>query len=359
MLKAKRYRYLDHDKLSVWLGALTGRMRVLAPIRHGDALVFAPYTPDAQLDLVRQATAPPKGVVFPAGEDLLRYRYQKNPAQPGQVDVKLLPVMEPEPTLVFGCRPCDTRGFSIFDRVYTGQKYKDPYYAARRQTTLFATIVCLHRENACFCHSVDSGPGDERGSDLLVTPVDGGYVVEMVSDRAGELLSSDLPESAGDKVTMAKALREQALQNMGEPMDFAPAREKLMALFDNLVFWEDVSAKCISCGACTYLCPTCYCFNITDEGAGLSGRRVRSWDNCMSYQFTFEASGHNPRPTKAHRLRNRVEHKFSHYPAIHNGVIACCGCGRCIKSCPVSVDIREIVAQAMASTGPTVEEGGS
>ncbi len=139
---------------------------------------------------------------------------------------------------------------------------------------------------------------------------------------------------------------------MGKPMDFAPAQDKLMALFDDMEFWGDVSAKCISCGACTYLCPTCYCFNITDEGAGLSGRRVRSWDNCMSHQFTLEASGHNPRPTKAHRLRNRVGHKFSYYPAIHDEVIACCGCGRCIKSCPVSVDIREIVVRAMERVVP-------
>ena len=113
-------------------------------------------------------------------------------------------------------------------------------------------------------------------------------------------------------------------------------------------FWRDQSAKCVSCGACTYLCPTCYCFTITDETTGMSGRRMRSWDACMHFQFTLEASGHNPRPTKAHRLKNRVGHKFSYYPTLHDGLIACCGCGRCVKSCPVSVDIREIVQNAVA-----------
>lgn len=349
-------KYLHHDKLSAWLQELSGRMRVLAPVGQGDAVVFAPFAPDVRLELDKQATTPPKGVVFPASEELLRYDYRKNPEQPGQVDVELLPVIQPEPTLVFGCRPCDARGFATFDRVYAGQTYEDPYYLARRQATLFAVIACLNHENSCFCHSVGGGPGDAQGADLLLTPMEDGYVVEAVSERGAPILDSPLLEPAADKASQAKALRDKALKDMGDPTDFAPAQGKLMALFDDMGFWDDVAAKCISCGACTYLCPTCYCFNITDEGAGLGGRRVRSWDNCMSHQFTFEASGHNPRPTKAHRLKNRVGHKFSYYPALHEGMISCCGCGRCIKSCPVSVDIREIVVRAMEHVCPAPEE---
>ncbi|HDQ40112.1 MAG TPA: hydrogenase [Desulfonatronum sp.] len=349
-------KYLHHDKLSAWLEEVAGKMRVLAPVRQGDAVVFAPYASGVQVEMDKQATTPPKGVVFPASEELLRYDYQKNPEQPGQVDVELLPVIQPEPTLVFGCRSCDARGFVIFDRVYAGQTYKDPYYLARREATLFAVIACLRHDITCFCHSVGGGPGDAQGADLLLTPIEDGYVVEAVSERGAPLLDSPLLEPARDKVEQAQTLRDKAPRNMGNPTDFAPARDKLMAVFDDMDFWEDVSAKCISCGACTYLCPTCYCFNITDEGAGLSGRRVRSWDNCMSSQFTFEASGHNPRPTKAHRLKNRVGHKFSYYPALHDGLISCCGCGRCIKSCPVSVDIREIVVRAMGHALPAKDK---
>ncbi|SDB14065.1 4Fe-4S dicluster domain-containing protein [Desulfonatronum thiosulfatophilum] len=349
-------KFIANDKLTAWLDELSGRMRVLAPTRQGDAVVFAPYAPGQQVELDAEATAPPKSAVFPASEELLRYDYRKDPENLGQVEVELLPTISPEPTLVFGSRPCGARGFLIFDRVYDGAKYKDPYYLARREATIFATIACRQAENSCFCHSVGSAPGDATGSDLLLTPVEGGYVVEGVSDKAAPLLESSLLEAAGDKVDQAKSLREKALQEMGDPQDFGPASKKLLALFDNLGFWEEMSAKCISCGACTYLCPTCYCFNITDENAGLTGRRVRSWDNCMSFQFTMEASGHNPRPTKAHRLRNRVGHKFSYYPDLHEKIIACCGCGRCIKSCPVSVDIREIVTRAMDYQPKAVEE---
>jgi sulfhydrogenase subunit beta (sulfur reductase) len=349
-------KFISNDKLTAWLDELSGQMRVLAPTRQGDAVVFAPYASGHSVELAREATAPPKQAVFPASEELLRYDYRKNPENLGQVEVELLPTITPEPTLVFGARPCGTRGFLIFDRVYDGATYKDPYYLARREATVFATVACTRAENSCFCHSVGSGPGDTSGSDLLLTPLDDGYVVEAVSEKGEKLLTSPHLAAAGDKTDTAKQVRDKALQDMGEPQDFGPAQEKLMSLFDNMGFWEDVSAKCISCGACTYLCPTCYCFNITDENQGLTGRRIRSWDNCMSYQFTMEASGHNPRPTKAHRLRNRVGHKFSYYPALHEGIISCCGCGRCIKSCPVSVDIREIVTKAMEYQPKPVEE---
>ena len=102
------------------------------------------------------------------------------------------------------------------------------------------------------------------------------------------------------------------------------------------------SEKCLACGACTYLCPTCHCFNITDEQGTTRGERVRSWDSCMFTHFTLEASGHNPRSLKSQRLKNRVGHKFIWYPEAH-GEPACTGCGRCIRHCPVSVDISRIV----------------
>ena len=124
---------------------------------------------------------------------------------------------------------------------------------------------------------------------------------------------------------------------------------KVAARFTDVDFWEKETDRCLSCGACTYFCPTCYCFNITDEGEATSekgGRRLRTWDNCMSPLFTREASGHNTRMEKALRMRNRVSHKFSTYPE-NWGTFSCNGCGRCISNCPVSLDIRQIVLDAI------------
>nr|WP_279343215.1 4Fe-4S dicluster domain-containing protein [Fundidesulfovibrio terrae] len=336
-------KFLPADKLNEWIAELAESRRVLVPVTEQNAVVFRPYAKDTEPVFGRQANVPPKASIFPASERLMAFTYVKNPEDLGQVAVEVQETIEPEPTVVFGARPCDARGFTVFDRVYDGKKVQDPYYKARRESTLFVTMACDDPENACFCHWVGSSPSDPEGSDVLLTPLEGGFLVEDVSKRGKELLSSKLLSDGSKKVKEARAAHAAALAALGEAWSPAEAPAKLIEKFDDMGFWEQVSAKCISCGACTYLCPTCYCFNVTDERKGMRGERIRTWDNCMSFQFTLEASGHNPRPTKAHRLKNRVGHKFSYYPDIHGGAIACCGCGRCIKFCPASVDIREIV----------------
>ena len=129
--------------------------------------------------------------------------------------------------------------------------------------------------------------------------------------------------------------------------DISAAAKRLEARFNDMDFWTAQTDKCLSCGACTYMCPTCQCFTITDEGDSLGGRRLRSWDNCMSPLFTREASGHNPRAAKAARMRNRVSHKYWYAPGYSEGRVACTGCGRCVRQCPASLDIREIVLKAI------------
>lgn len=343
-----RQKFLKTENLSDWLDEMSKKFRVLVPQEEGGKVVFRPYGKGCAPVLSVDATISPKGAVFPSCQELFSYTQSKDPANPEKVALQLKPEIEAAPTLVFGARPCGVRGFTVFDRVYEGARYPDPYFQSARDNTLLVTLTCERPQSTCFCHWVGSGPDDAEGSDVLATGTSGGYVFEAVSPRGDALLESallaDLPEG---KAAEADAAKKKCKDSLGEAPSIAKAPESLMALFDDLGFWEDVSAKCLSCGACTYLCPTCYCFTITDDPHGLSGQRIRSWDNCMSYQFTLEASGHNPRPTKAHRLRNRVGHKFSYYPSLHGGAWACCGCGRCIRSCPASVDIREIVLKAI------------
>ncbi|WP_300162446.1 4Fe-4S dicluster domain-containing protein [Solidesulfovibrio sp.] len=343
-------KYIASDKLPDWLKSLAAKSRVLVPVAEGGGVVFRPYAPGCRPVFDSDATAPPKGAVFPACQELFRYEQGKDPEDPGKPTLKLIASTEAEPTVVFGAKPCGARGFLIFDRVYIGKKFPDPYYIAAREATVFVTMACAaaNVENTCFCHWVGSGPADGSGSDVLLTPVAGGYTAEAVTDKGAALLEDPALADGAAKADEAAAVKAAAREVLGEAPDIAASPAALLAAFDDADFWRDQSDKCVSCGACTYLCPTCYCFTITDEPKGMSGRRMRSWDACMHFQFTLEASGHNPRPTKAHRLKNRVGHKFSYYPTLHDGLVACCGCGRCIKSCPVSVDIREIVQNAVA-----------
>ena len=341
-------KYIPSEKLTDWLKALAGERRVLVPVQEGGGVVFRPYDGATQPVFGSDATAPPKGAIFPACQELFSFEYGKEADDPGKSTLKLDPKVEAEPTVVFGAKPCGARGFLIFDRVYQGKKFPDPYYKAARDATIFVTMACNKVENTCFCNWVGSGPADPAGSDVLMTPIAGGYLVEAVTDKGEAVLKSPALTDGAAKVAEADAVKAATAEALGAAPDIKDAPAALLAAFDDMDFWRDQSDKCISCGACTYLCPTCYCFTITDETKGQAGRRMRSWDACMHFQFTLEASGHNPRPTKAHRLKNRVGHKFSYYPTLHEGLIACCGCGRCVKSCPVSVDIREIVQNAVA-----------
>ncbi|MFO8031331.1 MAG: 4Fe-4S dicluster domain-containing protein [Desulfohalobiaceae bacterium] len=337
-------KFLPEDKLTAWLQELSSAYNVLVPVQEKGSLLFKPFAGQEEINLSQQPTLPPKDIVFPCSETLFGFQNQKDPQHPEKVQVQL---QENEPqgqNIVFGARPCGARGFRIFDQVFASDSLSDPYYQKRRQNTFFITLACQSPENTCFCHWVGSSPQDTQGSDLLLTPVQGGFLAQAVTSQGEKLLNSELLAPAEKaQIQAAEEARENALQQLDSPPDLQEVPQDLLQVFQDMEFWEQMAAKCISCGACTYLCPTCYCFNITDETHGLQGRRIRSWDYCLSYLFTLEASGHNPRPSKAHRLKNRVGHKFSYYPQLHQQEFACCGCGRCIKHCPACVDIRSII----------------
>jgi len=337
--------YLPKEKLNALIEILSKKSRVFVPYQDGDAVLFQPYDPEKTIYLERPATLPPKGVIFPQSDTLFAFNRTKDPDDPKKESIELKENLDFSQTVIFGARPCDAKGFCIYDRVYIETDTPDPYYKGRREKTTIVTLSCSSPYPGCFCTSVGGGPADKEGADLVMTELETGYYFEPISKKGEEILKDPLFEDGSSYQTQAQKAQEAVSDLVRKPFastDDLPG--KIISLFENDEFWEEEAAKCISCGACTYLCPTCYCFNITDEQAGNSGERIRSWDACMFFHFTLEASAHNPRPMKYQRLKNRVGHKFSYYPEKYGGVIACCGCGRCIRFCPVSVDISEIVA---------------
>lgn len=340
-------KFLKNESLNAWLEELGASYKVMAPIQEGGSVLFRPLKKESTLRLDRQATMSPKGILFPACEELLSFKRLKDPDDPQKESLEVSETSDAEPTVIFGCRPCDARGFDVFDNAFTKCAVKDTYYMARREQAVVITLACTKPESTCFCNWTGGGPGHTGGSDIMLTQVTGGYIAESHSDKGEKLLESSLFTDANDEQkSEAGKLVDDACKVLGDAPELNCVPEQLYSLFDNMDFWEKQSAKCLSCGTCTYLCPTCHCFNITDEEHGNEGSRIRTWDNCMSHMFTNEASGHNPRPTKAHRLKNRVGHKFCYFPNLHEGHIACVGCGRCIKSCPVALDIRQVVTSA-------------
>ncbi|MDR0466972.1 MAG: 4Fe-4S dicluster domain-containing protein [Deltaproteobacteria bacterium] len=349
-------RYVPQDGLNGLAARLAARARLLAPTREGVSVMFREYA-GGELLLAR-ATVSPKAAALPACETLFTFTSAKESAEKDADKVAGKPALalsvrqDASPTVIFACRPCDARGFAVLDRPYLNGPYRDPYYAARRKALLVVSQTCDAPCAAGFCDWVGKGPADSEGADVLMTRIEGGFVLEAVS-QAGEALVCDggLADVLAEGEThfeAAKAARKAWMDMRPQAPNLGKAREALGKRFAEDDFWRDMTAHCLSCGACTYMCPTCYCFNISDEGDGVEGRRLRSWDSCMSPLFTREASGHNPRTAKAPRMRNRVLHKFSYYPTVWDGAFSCSGCGRCIVNCPVQLDIRRIVLAGMA-----------
>ena len=182
-----------------------------------------------------------------------------------------------------------------------------------------------------------------EGSDVLMIDMGESYLVEFVTAKGEKIL-----EKMGDLEVAGEAWDEKKKElydaSEGKIKSHIPAKEIKPWLDENFEhpFWDSIHKNCLACGTCTYVCPTCHCFDITDEVKGDGGRRIRSWDTCMSWLFTVETSGHNPRSSQKERWRQRLMHKFRYF-VDNYGVIACVGCGRCVRSCPVNIDIRKIV----------------
>ena len=345
------YRFAKKSDLPALLSFLARDNRVLVPVEKPavkKSIVFEEWAEGTEFTLAK-ATVPAKGAVLPQCEVLVTYEKRKDPQDPGKTTLILNDQPEAHPTVVFACRCCDARGYSTLDRPYMNGPYKDPYYARRRESLTVFSLTCNSGCNTCFCHWVGGGPASPEGSDVLMTELEDGIALQSVTERGEAILAAcPLPDGT-DRLEDVKAIRKAAFATLSPRPDLNDAPRRLLERFTDLDFWTRETDRCLSCGACTYFCPSCYCFNITDEGTGVGkpGRRLRTWDNCMSSLFTREASGHNPRATKAMRMRQRVTHKFSTYPE-NWGVFSCMGCGRCISNCPSRIDIRQMVLDAIA-----------
>jgi ferredoxin len=246
-------------------------------------------------------------------------------------------------SLIFGIRPCDSRGYAAFDLTFDAE-FKDPYYLTPRNNQVIIGMACLKPDLNCFCSSVNNGPFDGVAMDIMMVDSGSKYIFNIYTEKGKRIIEpyQELFSEAIDAdLAQANKLQSEAEAIVTRQMTTEGKPEKLSGMFES-DYWDEISKKCLGCGICTYLCPTCYCFDITDEKWGYKGSRVRTWDSCMYPEYTVHASGYNPRPARLNRLRNRVLHKFLFYPNIYNE-FGCTGCGRCIRHCPVNIDIIDII----------------
>ena len=325
------------DKLAEVVGALKD-YEVFAPTAVGDVLRFKQVEDASGVSLdYKNTNVPPKELMFPETETLFKFRVGQTEIEPAVPD-------ESSKRLVFGIRPCDAMAYTIVEKLYSWD-YPDPYFEGRRSSSVLFGLACSEPVPNCFCTSMGGGPGSEQGLDALMFDLGETVYVKTLTDAGEEAAKAMGLEAAGDAEKKAAAAQEKEAQGkIKRTLDTEGIPEKLPSLYDH-PFWEEFSDRCLSCGICTFLCPTCHCFDIQDETEVFNGRRARMWDTCMFPEYSLHTSGHNPRPTRKERTRNRISHKYSYFPEKFD-VIACVGCGRCINYCPVNIDILDILEKS-------------
>jgi ferredoxin len=306
--------------------------RVVGPKGTGDLTLFEPLTRGEELELTQLPRRSGKETFFPLCENILSYEKKEGKTTVHDVDLDQLPE-----TVLIGSRPCDAAAAPVLDAVFSWD-YKDEFFLARREKTTVIGLACTSADDACFCTAVGLSPADARGSDLFLLPLEGNsYRCQEITAKGSRLLARHpelLTEEEGGRPL---PLAEPAVAKLD--------LKKIKAWLDNNFaspFWTGIAERCVGCGACAFLCPACHCFDINDEGSEQQGQRRKHWDACAFGKFTNHASGHNPRDIQANRYRNRVMHKFKYYDDKFKETL-CTGCGRCIRACPVGIDIKEIL----------------
>jgi sulfhydrogenase subunit beta (sulfur reductase) len=346
---------LDKEKIDDFIRELSAEYSVYAPGSVGGKTGFKLIESGNEIDTLSLVTdISPKDIFFPPSEVLFEY------------DKDGIRAAEPShrPIAVWGMRSCDSRSLVLLDRVFGSaiqlpddKKFQDQYWKDKYDSSLIFGLACNEPLSTCFCNWFGGGPYNRDGMDVSVIDTGDAYLMNPVSEKGFKIIGAlscfaDIQEK---DEALAVKLASDAETMMNEPFEADGLGERLTALFDEPV-WDEISAKCINCGACTFSCPTCHCFDVQDEGRSVGGRRVRIWDSCMFPVFTMEASGHNPRALSRERVRQRVMHKYSYYPENY-GEILCTGCGRCVMVCPVNLDIREVLRKILTYKEPGKTNG--
>ena len=258
------------------------------------------------------------------------------------------------PLAMIGVRACELHGIAIQDRVLIRGKYTDRDYAARRDGAFIVAVNCFEPGGTCFCVSMGTGPKVDAGYDLALTEILDGehrFLVEVGSERGAEVLA-ELPRRPATRVDVgaAAAAVDGAVEKMGRTLDTTDIRDLLARNLEH-ERWDDVASRCLTCGNCTLVCPTCFCTSIEDatDLTGDHTERTRSWDSCFSVDHAYLHGG-SVRPSGRSRYRQWLTHKFGTWWDQFD-TSGCVGCGRCITWCPVGIDVTEELTAIRASEG--------
>ncbi len=326
-------------KLNDLYAAIAQKQSLLLPVKRAGQTNYGIWTEDAQVDLQTLKTVKSaKDAFFPQSENL--YTCYKDGKKISIAPEKL----QEESFVVFGMKACDVRGVAVLDKVFLANPV-DNYYAARREHGIIVSLACGQPEESCFCKVFGIDCAEPEGD--VVTWLTEDYLYWKPVTEKGEALTAqvaDLLEDADDKAVNAQ---KAAIAAIVEKLPYANLSlegwngDALKEKFDSPI-WEQLYKPCLACGTCTFVCPTCQCYDIKDYDTGSGIQRYRCWDSCMYSDFTMMAHGNN-RTSQLQRFRQRFMHKLVYFPANNDGMYSCVGCGRCVDKCPSHLNIVKVI----------------
>ena len=323
---------INNQNINAFFGALSKEFALFLPVHKDEMTDFCEWNPNEapeNFDFETLKTAKsPKEFFLPPFEELYS---AKNTAD----GIDLNPMSAPDaPFILFGVRACDLEGIGILDQVYLSDP-TDRFYEARRNAATIFTLACESPTPTCFCNSFGIDPAHPKG-DVSVWQTEGFFYLAANNAKGEKALgtANDLLENVNTKPIFTHKPNPPLPVNHLNP-------EKLLKTFDSNK-WDELHRTCISCGTCTFLCPTCQCYDISGSDSDGVIRCHRTWDSCMYKDFTQMAHG-NPRPSAKARFRQRFMHKLLYHQENHQGSFGCVGCGRCTNKCPVNLSVVKVI----------------
>lgn len=333
---------ISKDKIDSLFELIGSKQPLYLPVDNNSGKAdFAKWQKGTKLSEKLKTIRSAKDFFFPKTEHLVSYEMSGK-------EVKVVdPRKEVGDFVIFGVRACDARGFTAIDNVYLNTNPVDSYYKNRREHGTVIVLACNEPAKTCFCSTfgIDASLAKPAG-DVSCWLADGKYYFEANTDK-GKAFVENAKSALEDADTSAvEACRKDIAEKVEKlpfaHLDLSKFQGKDMLKIFNSKIWDKVSEPCVGCGTCTYVCPTCMCFDVRDFATSNGVRQIRCWDSCMYNDFT-QMAAENPRHTQKERSRQRFMHKLMYYPMAHDGMFSCVGCGRCVENCPVNMNIVKVI----------------
>ncbi|MBR5140457.1 MAG: 4Fe-4S dicluster domain-containing protein [Clostridia bacterium] len=335
------------DKIQSFFAKIAENAKLYLPIDNSDGSAsYGEWSEGVEWSNALNTTKSPKDFFFPQSEDLMRFKTEGKNIE--VIDVR----EEVSDFVVFGVRACDVKSFEILDRVFLTEP-RDSFYAMKREKGIIVSVACTRPAETCFCSAFGINAAEPAG-DLSCWKTEDSLYLKANTEKGEKLLAS-LGDILVDDCDCAV---EEQKKSISKIMDKLPLKDlstdsfgagKTQELFNDPM-WDELSSTCLGCGTCTFVCPTCQCYDIKDFNTGNGVIRYRCWDSCMYSEFTKMAHGNN-RLTQKERFRQRFMHKLVYYPENNDGIFSCVGCGRCLAKCPISMNIVKVMKKIGGNKG--------